>query len=449
GLHRDEGVVCNYFEVPGKVMGGWQCCGFLRLMTYLYFGVSFENWDTSASLTGIKAGDVLYLTSGGPHYIWVLSVTDNGDGTQKITYNDCNGAGRRVHCQIQWDARCTVNMATGELELAAIGTWDIYKRYISPGGARAALPDSYTMRRTGFTVTYSDGQGKSDPAASVAGDLTLKPCSFRRPGYTFAGWTIRRVSDGAWLRGNEWKTGASAGSATRFQANATLSSSLFAGDDASYTVIAAWTVNRLTVRYAPNGGRFSDAAYALDADTGVIIQTATGKPLQNEWTYTSLTGRETTPDPEEWGLMCPGYTFVGWSVGPRNKIVMTATEIAARLSRKSGEETWYAVWVPNMVKVWYRTDAGVVDSDNYQLLSNGRICRRDHTGWAITRLFYNAIGATLPTAEDLGLTREGYTFVGWTKNGETAVSESSIKRMATAQFRVQVELTAMWEENKS
>ena len=445
GLHKDEGVVCNYFEIPGKVWGGWQCCGFTRLMTYLYFGTSCENWETSTSLSGMKAGDVLYLTSGGPHYIWILSMTDNGDGTKKVTYTDCNGAGRRAHCQIQWDARCTVNMKTQQLELSAIGTWDVYKRYISPGSARSVLPESSTGAPPAvtYTVAYSNGQGTTLAATSATGDLTLGACSFRLTGRTFAGWTVQRASDSAWLCGSEWTTGA-ASSATRFAAGHKLASSLFATGE-TYTLIAAWTENQLKVTYAPNGGLFTDGTYSVDA-TGAILHN--GQPVIDEWSVSSLTGKETLPDIEDWGVMNPGYTFIGWGVAPQNKNTMNAAELAARLSAKGGEETWYAVWAPNMVEVWYRTDEGTVDSEEYQRLANGRVVRRDHASWAITRLFYNGT-TNLMTADQLGLKREGYTFAGWTANGKTVVSETAIKRMAVAIFRTRVELTAMWQEEKA
>ena len=442
GLHKDEGVVCNFFEIPGKVWGGWQCCGFTRLMTYLYFGTSCENWETSTSLVGMKAGDVLYLTNGGPHYVWLLSVTDNGDGTQKVTYTDCNGAGRRAHCQIQWDARCTVNMKTQELELASIGTWDVFKRYVSPGGARTVLPESYAGSAGSYAVTYSDGQGQSSTPVAATGDLTLGACSFRRAGYTFAGWTVQRHSDGAWLCGNAWTTDVNE-SATDFPAGTKLTAALFASGE-TYDVVADWTKNVLTVRYAPNGGQFTDAAYGTDA-TGVIC--CKGKPIEDEWTYSAPADPGKLPDADDWGLMRSGYTFVGWSLAPQNKTTMTEADVTARLAAKSGEETWYAVWVPNMVEVWYRTDDGVVESDAYQMLGNGRIVCRDHIGWALTRLF---TGGTTPllTADELGLKRDGYTFVGWTANGKSVVSTAAVRRMATNLFRTRVELTAVWEENK-
>ncbi|MBR3289286.1 MAG: InlB B-repeat-containing protein [Clostridia bacterium] len=449
GMHRDEGVVCNYFGIPGVVWGGWQCCGFTRLMTYLYFGTSCDNWETSTSLTGMKAGDVLYLTNGGPHYIWLLSVTDNGDGTKKVTYTDCNGAGRRVHCQIQWDARCTVNMQTQELELAAIGAWDVVKRYVAPGDARTVLPESNKTpppSRT-YTVTYADGQGKTSDKKAVTADVTLPPCSFRREGYTFAGWTVQRASDGAWLCGNEWDPDATADGVTRFAAGAKLAFSLLAtGTDEAYIVTAAWTENRLTVRYHPNGGQFLESTYTADADTGVVARSSTQEPVQDEWTCDALASGKNLPDPADWGLARTGYTCVGWSRAPAYKTTATAAGLYDRLLRQSGEETWYAVWVPNLTEVWYRTDAGTVDSDDYQLYNNGRITRRDHVGWAITRFFFNDPLMKLPTAEELGLKRDGYTFVGWTANGKTIIGESGLRRMMTDRFRLKVELTAVWEK---
>ena len=144
--------------------------------------------------------------------------------------------------------------------------------------------------------------------------------------------------------------------------------------------------------------------------------------------------------------MRSGYTFVGWSLAPTYKNTMTEAAVTARLKTKTGQETWYAVWIPNMVEVWYRTDAGTVDSADFQLLGTGRIARRDRVGWAPTRIFYNSTTPLL-TADELGLKREGYTFVGWTLNGKSMAGESAIKRLAAAQFRTKVELTAVWEEN--
>jgi len=228
GLHDTQaGVTCNYFEIPGTVWGGWQCCGYARLLTYSYFGSSFEHWDTAETLATVKAGDVLYLWNGGPHYIWILSLTDNGDGTAAITYADCNGTGKRSHCQIQWDALGTLDLKNNTLKNELLGDWALQKLYCSPeskttfttttqSATTAATAATRAMATATLVVRYNllGGDVADDCyAVSEAGELLWRqtgalktdvfdengwfdktllaagPTVLTRDGYWFGGWT--------------------------------------------------------------------------------------------------------------------------------------------------------------------------------------------------------------------------------------------------------------------
>ena len=151
-LHdKEAGVTCNFFEVPGKVYGGWQCCGYVRMLTYAYYGVSFENWDTETTLENVKAGDVLALWNYGPHYIYIETLKDNGDGTAAITYADCNGTGKRSHCQIQWDALGTLDRVQNTMKNSLLGDWELDTLYVSP--ENPAPTTSAPMTATETTTT--------------------------------------------------------------------------------------------------------------------------------------------------------------------------------------------------------------------------------------------------------------------------------------------------------
>ena len=235
GLHDQEaGVTCNFFEVRGKVMGGWQCCGYARMVTYAYYGSSFENWKTESSLKNVKAGDVLCLWNYGPHYIWILSLKPNSDGTAAITYADCNGTGKRSHCQIQWDALGVLDYNKNVMKNPILGDWELQTLYASPEKpaptaaptTTTTAPPTTTTTRPPTTTTapklsvrynLSGGEaGSKQYAVSEAGDLLLwetgapvtdewsagdlsamkllsaEKAGLCKEGCVFAGWSVRK-----------------------------------------------------------------------------------------------------------------------------------------------------------------------------------------------------------------------------------------------------------------
>ncbi len=227
-LHdKEAGVTCNFFEVPGKVWGGWQCCGYTRLLTYAYYGSSFENWETETTLQNVKVGDVLYLWNYGPHYIWILSLKPTDEGTVSITYADCNGTGKRSHCQIQWDALGVLDVQKNVMKSPLLGDWELQKLYSSPEKPEptiattttTAAPTTTTTAAPKLSVRYnlSGGEaGNKQYAVSDAGELllwetgtpiveewdtgTISNLSFLsaetvgicKEGYAFAGWSVRK-----------------------------------------------------------------------------------------------------------------------------------------------------------------------------------------------------------------------------------------------------------------
>ena len=222
-LHdKEAGVTCNYFEVAGKVWGGWQCCGYARLLTYAYYGSSFENWETQTTLKDVKEGDVLYLWNYGPHYIWILSLKKNDDGTASITYADCNGTGKRSHCQIQWDALGALDMKNNVMKNPLLGDWELQKLYSAPEKPEPTAPTStqpsatesatvtvtyalsgglsgskqYTVNEKGMLLEYNTGSPKTDVLSvetlSAADFLSAEKAALCKDGCVFAGWSVRK-----------------------------------------------------------------------------------------------------------------------------------------------------------------------------------------------------------------------------------------------------------------
>ncbi len=239
-LHdKEAGVTCNYFEIPGKVWGGWQCCGYTRLLTYSYYGSSFENWETAPTLQNVKVGDVLYLWNYGPHYIWILSLKQNGDGTASITYADCNGTGKRSHCQIQWDALGTLDLKNNTMKNPLLGDWELQKLYASPEKpaptttttttvttttttqppTTTTIPTTtttqppslavtynlcggeagnkqYTVDKTGALCVWETGEPVVDrfaaDGAAMTALLSAERLGAMKEGYLFAGWSLEK-----------------------------------------------------------------------------------------------------------------------------------------------------------------------------------------------------------------------------------------------------------------
>lgn len=83
-------ATCNWFN------GSTQNEGFIKKITYDFYGNDFSTWGYKDSLAELKAGDVIEYSPDGLElsYIWVTSVTD-----ENITYVDCDAH----NCEIRWN----------------------------------------------------------------------------------------------------------------------------------------------------------------------------------------------------------------------------------------------------------------------------------------------------------------------------------------------------------
>ncbi len=85
---------CNYFD------GGSQCCGFARRLAYEVYGERASGWETTASISKVKPGDVVHfygpdVNQNSGHWVFVTSVSGS-----TITVGECNVGG--ANCKIRW-----------------------------------------------------------------------------------------------------------------------------------------------------------------------------------------------------------------------------------------------------------------------------------------------------------------------------------------------------------
>jgi len=185
-----------------------------------------------------------------------------------------------------------------------------------------------------------------------------------------------------------WNTAAD-GSGTAYQPGDTVD--LATEQGAVVVLYAQWRANIYTVKFDANGGEGSMADI-------------------------NRTYGDKQPLPE-CGFTKTGYTFVGWNTKadgsgsayqPGDKYNLVATD--------GKVVTLYAQWAANQYTVSFDANGGEAAAD-------------------ITVTYDSAYG-TLPTT-----TRVGYTFKGWSLNGETVTAETIVK---TAEDHT---LVAVWEAN--
>lgn len=455
GLHTDIGVVCNYFEVPGKVVGGWQCCGFARMMTYLYFGSSFENWETSTSLKDISAGDVIYLYSSGPHYIWIQSVKDNGDGTVTALYTDCNGAGRRSHCQIQWDVSATLDTVDNLVLMDVLGSWEVVRRYKAPlESKQTKLADSFKEVPLDIAceIRYeNNGTYSSKTKLNLKGNLVFSETIPTKAGYSFVGWTLYRDSDKAWYTGSgHWTVDAKESARTQFAPRESMSVERLTMEFKQSELITAkpvWQENTIAVVYHANGGSVSGDYKVASSSNGTIMRAVDGKKYSESFLYTAVSKKDWNglATAKTFGLSRKGFQFAGWVLQPQNHLTITGSQLSSRCKTGNASLVAYALWMPKLSFANLNANGGSVLGNQLTVNKDGLLM----AGTSPIRYICSASSwapQEFVNADELRLFRYGYEFTGWS---ETAGSGTKIlpKDLALKQNGATdpVTIYAMWE----
>ena len=171
------------------------CWGYACQMMYEVFGAMFYSDGIYSSYmdydSNVSAGDWVRIDlyggyTSGTHSIFITKVTDKG-----VYYTDGNGTG--VYNQIRWDGYYTW------AEFNSMFRWRVHL----PG-------NNLKGQDTVYTVAYNGNGGSgsmSSETLAANGKFTLKSNGFKRSGYTFGGYTVRRSSDGKWYTTDAgWQT---------------------------------------------------------------------------------------------------------------------------------------------------------------------------------------------------------------------------------------------------
>ena len=172
------------------------CWGYACQMMYEVFGAMFYSDGIYSSYvdyssSNICAGDWVRIDlwggyPEGTHSIFITKVTDKG-----VYYTHGNGTG--VYNQVRWDEFYTW------AEFNSMFRWRVHL----PG-------NNLKGQDTVYTVAYNGNGGSgsmSSETLAANGKFKLKSNGFKRSGYTFGGYTVRRSSDGKWYTTDAgWQT---------------------------------------------------------------------------------------------------------------------------------------------------------------------------------------------------------------------------------------------------
>ncbi len=146
-----------------------------------------------------------------------------------------------------------------------------------------------------------------------------------------------------------------------------------------------------------------------------------------------------------------GYTFLGWSL---SSTATTASYVAGDKITLSADTTLYAVWRPNTLTVRFNANGGKVSSGKHKIVSN-IIYYIDSTECYETWTYNNSRANGLTNAKTFGLTKEGYTFVGWgtSSSGGTIFDQNNTALLPTditsniENSDCEITLYAIWRPN--
>lgn len=177
------------------------------------------------------------------------------------------------------------------------------------------------------------------------------------------------------------------------------------------------SINTLSIRYDANGGTITDteSKYYLGS-SDIIYKTSTGKVFTQEivdgTTCDSGLYNRTT-----FGLSKEGYTFVGWGTKSSGGTIynqndpMTAKKLCPTIGDGDQTITLYAIWEANELSVYYNANGGEVSLEEFTL--NSGLIYKNSGKFVQTWKYNEAKDTGLVNPKSFGLTRTGYTFMGW------------------------------------
>ena len=336
-----KALSANRFKRTGYTFIGWS--------TEPDGSVIYADKATVVNLSAEAKGTVVLYAQWTPSSYTVAFDTNGGSGSMSelaCTYGQSFALPTVQFTRKGYSFKGWTLNARGSGTLYADGE-DVMNLTAVSGGS-VTLYAQWTPFTYAIQFQPNGGTGTMVHEAMVQGKAkALTANSFRRTGYTFAGWNTR--ADGS-------------GSSFSNRQRVTVTTSR---DGATVYLFAQWTPNNYTVSFAPNGGSGSVAALNLSYDAAGVLPSG--------------------------GFTRTGYTFAGWNT----KANGTGTAYAAGASVMNlssaarGRLTLYAQWTPNRCTLRFDPNGGVGSMEAMTLLY-GQAQRL--TANAFTRTGYSFYG---------------------------------------------------------
>ncbi len=255
----------------------------------------------------------------------------------------------------------------------------------------------YRTATPSYILNYNYNGASGGSASFDSTTYTITSTIPVRSGYTFLGWSLSSTATTA---------------------------SYVAGDkitlSADTTLYAVWRPNNLKVYYHANGGDTHSDWYKTVS--GVLYKQVDSTKYTQIWTYNSKQTNGLT-NAVTLGLYRVGYSFVGWSttssgetIFDQDDVSVVPTNITAAINNSDSEITLYAVWRPNNLKVYYHANGGEISSESYNIISDLIYNTSNSTKVCQTWMYNAPHSHGLKNIKTFGLTKEGYTFIGWGTN---------------------------------
>ena len=378
---------CNAFVYNGTKIG-WQCFGFALQLGHEIYGGNPKNWGRANNLNNIKAGDIINYKGNNPgHTVFVTKVS--GD---TVYFAECNWGGR---CLISWDR----SLKKSQFD-------NLYNVYVAPYEWKT---ESTQPPNAPQNVRTSNGR----TAFSTNEYITF----YWDPSPTATNYWVYMWKDGVQIYATDMGNNTAFTSAPTTTGNYTLI--VRAGNSAGYSQGPAsinFIVGQYKIKYNANGGTGSMASQTVEYDKAFALAANSFKKS--------------------------GYTFSGWNIYRSSDKKWfcepvgwkTASEISSqgyikkcypdRLNTAldpswynggaaSDTITFYAVWKPNTLNVYFNANGGSISSDKYCLKGNNVYMISDGTKSVQAWSYNNKKTNGLANASTFGLKKTGYHFVGW------------------------------------
>ncbi len=490
--------------------GGIQCYGFGKLVIYNIFGKStvsgytYRTWKydgssssgmnvigsiTSYSSTNVKnllskakPGDVLQFNTTKQHTMIVYEVASDG-----VWIYDCN-----------WDNNCGIS-----LRKSAFGAWSGRNsskltllrsdNYASIDGEQLTkltkyptpIKDTYT-KATGNTIVYNYPNGSAiqnkiydtDPC-TINAIYTNGWCKVTFPldtGGTDSGYVKTSVFFDSGY--DIFKITAGAEITTYPRSNLSGSFGYTGSGDVIYVI--GHTSSAVQILYPLTGGGYKagwvpisyftfNIKYNANGGTGTMSSSTV--KFQNKLTL--ATNKFTKTGHAISGWNCYRSSDKTWSVkgGWKTATQITNDNLSKYLypTSTSGtlEESWltggktkdtftfYAVWKPNTLSVYYNANGASISSDTYKLSNNLIYNKSDSSKFAQTWTYNSKKSNGLTNCGTFGLSKTGHHFKGWgtSSSGGTIFDHNNIDLLpATINSNLKTgncstTLYAIWEPN--